>query len=402
VIRFRSSTKFEYCFGFVLLLCVLPAAVAQERCGLAKDLMVRALERIHPGSGPDDLESALQLLKHSTAQCSSLGDAWYYRSLIEKQLGHPVPANYALSKAKMFGAEALEQNADPLVLAAAPTAQTAGPPGQVREKWALVIGVGKFQDARLDLQYTTKDARDFAAALTDAKYGRFKKDHVRLLLDEEATTRNIKSELNLLARSAGRDDLVLIYLASHGSARESDVGGVNYVITHDTDVGDPDSLYATALPMVEVVNVVRNRVKSRRAVVILDTCHSGGALAPGARGFKVSGVNPAAASDETLNGLRQGEGRAIIASSRVDESSYESAKLRNGYFTFCLIQALMQDQGRDPISKLYSTVRDAVTARVLADLHTHQTPVMSLSDQVTDIILGADTPGFEASARSRD
>jgi hypothetical protein len=113
-------------------------------------------------------------------------------------------------------------------------------------------------------------------------------------------------------------------------------------------------------------------------------------------------VNPSAASDDTLNGLCQGEGRAIIASSRVDESSYESTKLRNGYFTFCLIQALMQDQGRDPISKLYNTVRDAVTARVLADLHTHQTPVMSLSDQVTDIVLAADTPGFEASARSRD
>jgi len=150
------------------------------------------------------------------------------------------------------------------------------------------------------------------------------------------------------------------------------------------------------------VNVVRNRVKSRRAVVILDTCHSGGALAPGARGFKVSGVNPSAASDDTLNGLRQGEGRAIIASSRVDESSYESARLHNGYFTFCLIQALMQDQGRDPISKLYDTVKDAVSAKVLADLHAHQTPVMSLSDQVTDIVLGVDTPGFEASARPRD
>ena len=110
------------------------------------------------------------------------------------------------------------------------------------------------------------------------------------------------------------------------------------MITHDTDVKDPDSLYATALPMVELVNVVRSRVKSRRAVVILDTCHSGGALAPGARGFRVSGVNPSAAADDTLNGLRQGEGRAIIASSRVDESSYESATLRNGYFTFCLIQ----------------------------------------------------------------
>lgn len=208
----------------------------------------------------------------------------------------------------------------------------------------------------------------------------------------------MKSELNLIARSAGRDDLVLIYLASHGSARESDIGGANYVITYDTDVGDADSLYATALPMVELVNVVRNRVKSRRAIVILDTCHAGGALAAGTRGFKVGGVNPSPASEETLSGLRQGEGRAIIASSRVDESSYESAKLGNGYFTFYLIRALMQDQGHDAITQVYTMVKEAVSAKVQADLHAHQDPVMSLSDKVTDIVLGAETQGADASS----
>ena len=83
----------------------------------------------------------------------------------------------------------------------------------------------------------------------------------------------------------------------------------------------------------------------------------------------------------------------------MDESSYESAKLRNGYFTFCLIQALMQDQGRDSINKVYSTLRDAVSAKVLADLHTHQNPVMSLSDQVTDIVIGAEIAGLEVFAR---
>ena len=390
-----------YC-ALVLLICALPQALAQERCGLAKDLMVRALERIRPGSSPDDLEGALQLLKHATEQCSSLGDAWYYRSLVETRLGHQPQARYALDKAKMFGAEALEENTDPFVLATQSTGESTGPPGEVRDKWALVIGVGKFADARLNLDFTTKDARDFAAVLTDPSYGRFRKDHVHLLLDQEATTRNIKTELNLIARSAARDDLVLIYLASHGSARETDVGGVNYVITYDTDVGDPDSLYATALPMVELVNVVRNRVKSRRAVVILDTCHSGGALVAGARGFKVSGVNPSAASEETLNGLRQGEGRAVITSSRVDESSYESAKLRNGYFTFYLIRALMENQGLSPITKVYSDVRDSVSGKVFADLHVHQTPVMSMSDQVADIVLGVSTPGLQSAAQSRN
>jgi Caspase domain len=391
--------KFRYYMAIVLLFSSLPGAQAQERCGLAKDLMVRALERIRPGSGPDDLEDALQLLKHSTAQCSSLGDAWYYRSLVETKLGDEKQARYALDKAKMFGAEALEQNADPFVLATSATPET-GPPGPVHDKWALVIGVGKFHDGRLNLQYTTKDARDFAAALTDANYGRFRQDHVRLLLDEDATTRHIKTELNQLARKAGRDDLVLIYLASHGSAREGDLGGVNYVVTYDTETDDDDGLYATALPMVELVNVVRNRVKSRRAVVILDTCHSEGALASGARGFKVAAVNPSAAAENTLNGLRQGEGRAVMTSSRVDESSYESPKLQNGYFTFYLIQALKQGHGRDPIDKLYGNVKTAVAAKVEADLHARQTPVMSLSDQVTDIVLGVDTSGLQSSAQS--
>ncbi|MBV9624441.1 MAG: caspase family protein [Acidobacteria bacterium] len=389
--------KPAYLILLAVLFSALPRLHAQERCGLAKDLMVRALERIKPGSGPSDLEDALQLLKHSTSQCSSLGDAWYYRSLIESKLGDEKQARYALDKAKMFGAEALEQNADPFVLATA-TAAESGPPGPVHDKWALVIGVGKFHDGRLNLQYTTKDARDFAAALTDVNYGRFRQDHVRLLLDQDATTRNVKSELNQLARKAGRDDLVVIYLASHGSAREGDLGGVNYVVTYDTETDDPDGLYATALPMVELVNAVRNRVKSRRAVVILDTCHSGGALTAGARGFKVAAVNPSAASDDTLNGLRQGEGRAVLTSSRVDESSYESSKLHNGYFTFYLIQALKQGHGRDPIDKLYSNVRDAVAAGVQSEFHAHQTPVMSLSDKVTDIILGVDISGLQSSS----
>ncbi len=34
---------------------------------------------------------------------------------------------------------------------------------------------------------------------------------------------------------ANPDDLVLIYISSHGSASEMDVGGVNYIIAHDSE-----------------------------------------------------------------------------------------------------------------------------------------------------------------------
>ena len=57
--------------------------VAQERCGAGTDLMVQALERVQPTSTPSQLRDAVELLKHATSECISLGDAWYYRGLLE-------------------------------------------------------------------------------------------------------------------------------------------------------------------------------------------------------------------------------------------------------------------------------------------------------------------------------
>src|SRR5712691_8370313 len=124
------------CSGIALL--GARAAQAQERCGLAKDFMVQALEHIKTGA-TNEVEDGLQLLKHANEQCTSFGDAWYYRSLFERKLNQVAKANYSLGKAKMFGSEAMDQSLDPFTLATG--AETAGnvPVGPVREKWALVI-----------------------------------------------------------------------------------------------------------------------------------------------------------------------------------------------------------------------------------------------------------------------
>lgn len=377
----------------VLLLLFTAFAQAQERCGVAKDFVVRALERVTPKMSRQELEDGLQLLKHASEQCAGLGDAWYYRSLFETRieemmrsgtagkLGRLSLADYALRKAKLVGSEALDQKLDPFTLATSPE-QAQGLSRGVRDKWALVIGIGKFRDRRIPrLKYTTKDAQDFAAALKDRNYGKFRDDHVRLLADEQATTVRIKSELNWLARSAAPEDLIVLYLTSHGSPRELDTVGVNYVITHDTDVADQDSLFATALPMVDLANIIRTRVKALRAAIFLDTCHSGGAVTPG-------GIAVSSASGETLNQIRQGVGRVIITSSQVSEKSWESDAFRNGYFTYYLIQALKQNNGLKSIASVYDYLREQVSRQVLADVKVRQTPVMSRSEQGADIVIG--------------
>jgi hypothetical protein len=374
-------------FAFTGLLLPAHLCVAQERCGLAKDFMVQALEHIKTGA-PNEIEDGLQLLKHANEQCTSFGDAWYYRSLFERKLNQVAKANYSLSKAKMFGSEAMEQGLDPFTLASAESTANV-PLGAVREKWALVIGISKFTDKRVPrLNYPGKDAQDLAALLKDPQVGRFKPENVHVVLDSLATTRQIKADLNWLARSAKPDDLVVIFISTHGSPRELDTREVNYIVTSDTEIKPQDSLFATALAMVELTEVVRSRILARRTAILLDTCHSGAATATGLR-LVTAGVAESAVSQTTLDSIRQGVGRAIITSSQVGESSYENDDAQNGYFTYYLMKALRQSKGLDPIDKVYSSVRDGVSKSVQAKYKLPQHPVLSLSESKIDIILGA-------------
>ena len=193
----KHSGKVFFFLFFISRLA--PSAQAQgERCGVSKDYEVQALEQIKTGAA-SEVEDGLQLLKHATEVCASFGDAWYYRSLFERKLGQIPKANYSLDKAKLFGSQAMDGGANPFVLAAPPRpGETKLPP--LRNKWALVVGISQFSDTRLSLQYTTKDAKDFAAALVDPKVGRFPASNVHVLGETLVSTRRFKEELNWLAR----------------------------------------------------------------------------------------------------------------------------------------------------------------------------------------------------------
>jgi hypothetical protein len=378
--------------GLVLAAC----AQAQERCGVAQDFMAQALERIKTGSSAE-VANGLQLLKHANEVCTSLGDAWYYRSLFERRLNQTAKADYSLHNAQKYGSEALQEGIDPFAVAtdkSAPPSNLA--PGVVRTKWALVIGISQFNDPRVNrLNYPAKDAKDFADLLKDSAIGRFPPDNVKLLVDTDATTRRIKASLNWLARSAKPDDLVVVYVSSHGSPRELDTRNVNYIVTNDTQTRPQDELFASALPMYELTQLVRSRIVARRTVVLLDTCHSGAAT--GSSGDSADRIGESAVSADTLDSIRQGYGRAVIASSQVGEKSYEDDEDRNGYFTFYLMQALKRSKGQDSIDKIYLYVRDQVSNSVSAKYHTQQSPVLSRSEHGADIVLGV-TPAETVSA----
>ena len=245
----------------------------------------------------------------------------------------------------------------------------------VKDKWAIVVGVSKFARPALNLRNADKDARDFYDYLV--KEANFAPDHVKLLINEAATRRRVLSELGSkwLPRLAHPDDLVVIFISSHGSASEMDVGGVNYLVVHDTD---PDDLFTTGIDMQQLTRLIKSRVHCQRIVIILDACHSGATRAS-AKGLVRTGNIDAQA-------VAMGTGQLVIASSEPSQSSWEFKDKANGVFTACLLNAL-RAQGQTSLDKAFNSMKEEVETVVLRERGVLQNPVLKSAWQGNDIIL---------------
>jgi uncharacterized caspase-like protein len=255
------------------------------------------------------------------------------------------------------------------VAAAAAGAAAPPPPAVKHDSWAVIIGVGRYQSTDIpSLRYTVADADSLYQILVGP--GGFRKEHVLLITDKTEKTptlRNIKWALGtFLARSAKKDDTVLIFFAGHG-APEIDQRGVErdglakYLIPSDAD---PDDLYSTALPMDEMQTIF-GRVEAERMVVFLDACYSGAA---GGRTFSSKKTRAANLDDQFLERLTRSKGRAIITASRPSEVSIELPELGHGIFTYYLVQGLkgaadLNKDGIVTVQELYEYVEQQVSAK---------------------------------------
>ena len=246
-----------------------------------------------------------------------------------------------------------------------PRVQSSSPIG---DKWAVVIGVGKFADPQVpQLKYAAKDAKDFYDYLIDPAQGKFAKDHVKLLINEDATKVNIMDMLgdSFLPHAANPNDLVVIYLSTHGSPAGADIRGVNYVVSYDTQLR---KLFATGLEMRQLLRIIKERVHTNRILLVLDTCYSG------AGGETHKGLSRA---NVDSSALAQGIGSLVISSSSPNQRSWESDELRNSYFTRYMIDSLKQANPGTTIDVVFNSMKNRVQQNVLKDKGEVQTPIMS-------------------------
>jgi hypothetical protein len=361
----------------------LRSQTVNDRVGASRDLVCQGLELLSARSSDAEITRAVGFFTRALDQYPSLGDAHYYRAICRKKLNaNPGQLASDLAAAERYRSDAFLDKRDPFAVAVPKLYENLAEVGQ---KWALVVGISQFQPdvGAENLSFAEKDAIAMAETLAHPAIGRFLPANIFTLTNEKATTSGIKAKLNRIATLAKPEDIVMVYISTHGSSRTDDIKQVSYLYTYDTDVTSRDQIFGTALPMVDVANIIRTRCRAERTVVVFDTCHSGG------------GANSDTLSRDDFDRLRDGAGRYVLSSCDVNEKSYEVDG--HGCFTASLLQNLRAKQGCVPMTSLFEAVQKDVSTTVMKRFRKTQKPLMAKSDNSAEIILGA-KPGAASDA----
>ena len=194
--------------------------------------------------------------------------------------------------------------------------------------FALLIGINKYKQHSNNqmnwrhLKYASRDIQGISRALVRA--GKVPQTHIKLLTDQDASKQHILKSLKTWLGKAGPKDTVLVYFSGHGAAGSD---GISYWMAYDT----PRNAVESGIGHYTLNGILRG-LRTQRVVLMVDACQSGQGI-KGTRGGdgRKGVIDPS---------IYQSTGRAVIASSKQNQYSYESSQLKHGIFSYVLMQAL--------------------------------------------------------------
>ena len=205
----------------------------------------------------------------------------------------------------------------------APTAPAApAPAAGLPTLHILTVGINKYRDSRLNLDYGVSDATAILQSL-QASQGVFGKVVAKKLTDQAATRAAIIKALTDY-QNAPANDVLVVYLAGHGEI----VGDDWYFLPHDF-VFTPDGIKKTGISATTWRDAL-SRVGPQRVLILIDSCKSGGSV----------DTLATAIDRKLLRSLGRDAGVAILAGARRDQSAEEFPQLHHGAFTYVLLQGV--------------------------------------------------------------
>lgn len=242
------------------------------------------------------------------------------------------------------------------------------------------IGASNFKDRRYNLRYSSKDAADLLQELK--KQNGFKNIFSYLLLDSSVTKKNIQLFKEILLRTSVDDEVIIFYSGNGLLSRNYDY----YLSTYDVNFDKPE---IDGFSYDDFQDLFKD-IPARKRLMFIDADHSGtkdkddyvevntltldtlklirGRI-PDTTGKNVKPNNVLNSfslmkeyfpEEQNENGIYQ------ISSSSGNEFSLESTEIRNGIFTYSVLNAL-KDKKTDidndkeiSFTELYQSISDEV------------------------------------------
>lgn len=237
-----------------------------------------------------------------------------------------------------------------------------------------------------DLNYSVNDARDMKDLL-EQKYTR-----VRTLINEDATYQKIKEGVKNWLGAVGKNEVAVLYFSGHG-AFQPDMNG------DETDGFDEVLVpygYSKAGKFIvdDQINEWLSGLISEKVVYIADSCHAG-TSSKAVRSFTTQATTKSAGNilgdsiGEDLTktegaNVKGGSGKKIVAleASKPSQSAIEDEELRQGVFTYFLMQGLKGDADKDGNDRIsLEEVYEYSEQKVIQYTNSQQEPICSGCDK---------------------
>jgi len=194
--------------------------------------------------------------------------------------------------------------------------------------YAVVVGISNYKEGRPgqleNLLYADEDAKAFENILR--KLG-WNPNHIKLLINEEATRRNIVIALDSWLTKAGPNDLVVLFWSGHGFADPEDPEKV-YFACYDTNINIPATGYR-----MDFVRRSLEEKKAKHVLVFADTCHAGKLITRGEKGISIVPQIEKMRKERNIP-----KGWIFMVGADTDRQAIEHSSWTNGAFTHCLLK----------------------------------------------------------------
>lgn len=263
--------------------------------------------------------------------------------------------------------------------------------------YLVSIGVSNYELSAFNLEFAAKDALDVTNLFkSNKKY--YNKIHSINITDNNAIKSNILKVKDELKESK-INDVVIVFFAGHGLLSQN----MDYYLgTYDINFYDPEE---KGLKYEDLESLL-NEIPARKKMLLIDACHSGEVDTDEAvveaedNGNELSD-NERAGDQKILNqsafelmkhmfaDIRKGTGSTVISSAGGAEYAYESAKTKNGIFTYIFINGINEkkaDLNKDG-KIMVSEMRDYLMENVSKMTNGYQNPTCRRQNLEFDFVI---------------